>query len=141
MDASMSEGYNVSTDRTKLDVGTIHDFLSNRSYWAKGRTRETVIRSIENSFCFGLYDEQEKLVAFARVVTDYAVFACLMDVFVLEAYRGNGLGKRLIGSIMEHPLLQGLKRWQLSTRDAHGLYRLYGFRELADPDLHMEKVT
>ncbi len=136
----MNEGYTISTDRTKLDIETIHEFLSTRSYWAKGRTREIVIRSIEHSLCFGLYDEQEKLVAFARVVTDCAVFALLMDVFVLEAYRGRGLGKKLMEYIMQYPPLQGLKRWQLATNDAHGLYRRYGFKELASPEKHMEKV-
>jgi GNAT superfamily N-acetyltransferase len=137
----MGEGYTISTNKAKLDIGTIHDFLSTRSYWAKGRTREAVVRSIEHSLCFGLYDEQEKLVAFARVVTDCTIFAFLMDVFVLEPYRGRGLGRNLMEHIMQYPPLQGLKRWQLGTSDAHGLYRRYGFKELAAPEKHMEKVT
>jgi GNAT superfamily N-acetyltransferase len=136
----MIEGYTISTDKAKLDIDGIHDFLSTRSCWAKGRTRETVLKSIENSLCFGVYDERGKLVAFARVVTDCAVFAFLMDVFVLETYRGRGLGKKLMDYIMQYPPLQGLKRWQLGTNDAHGLYRRYGFKELAAPERHMEKV-
>jgi len=136
----MSEACTMSTDKAELDVDAIHDFLSNRSYWAKGRTRETVLKSIENSLCFGVYDERGKLVAFARVVTDCAVFAFLMDVFVLEAYRGRGVGKKLMEYVMQYPPLQEIKRWQLGTNDAHGLYRRYGFKELAAPERHMEKV-
>lgn len=136
----MNEDYRVSADKTMLDIDAIHEFLSTRSYWARGRTRETVVRSIENSLCFGVYDARGKMVAFARVATDCAVFSYLMDVFVLEGHRGRGLGKKLMDYITSFPPLQGLKRWQLATADAHGLYRRYGFRELAEPEKHMEKV-
>jgi GNAT superfamily N-acetyltransferase len=137
----MDEGYSISIDKSKLDIAVIHDYLSNRSYWAKGRTLEKVRRSIDNSLCFGVYDPQDKLVGFARVVTDLSVLAFLMDVFVLEQHRGRGLGKALIGHIMAYPPLGGIRRWQLGTNDAHGLYRKYGFTELAAPDKHMEKVN
>src|SRR5208337_2545568 len=113
------EGYSISIDKAKLDTAVIHDYLINRSYWAKGRTFETVRRSIENSLCFGVYDRQDKLVGFARVVTDLSVLAFLMDVFILEQHRGRGLGKALIGYITAYPPLGGIRRWQLGTSDAH----------------------
>jgi GNAT superfamily N-acetyltransferase len=122
----------ISTDPCLLDVGLIHDFLANRSYWATRRPLEVVQRSLENSLCFGLY-ERGRQVGFARVVTDRATFAWLCDVFVLEEYRGRGLAKWLIESVMNHPDLRGLRRVLLGTRDAHGLYRRYGFTPLADP--------
>jgi GNAT superfamily N-acetyltransferase len=127
----------ISTDTSLLDVSLIHDFLANRSYWAEGRPLEVVRRSIDNSLCFGLY-EQGKQVGFTRVVTDRATFAWLCDVFVLEAYRGRGLATWLIGCVMGHPALQGLRRVLLGTRDAHGLYERYGFTPLADPSRFME---
>jgi len=127
----------ISTDPGLLDVAMIHDFLANRSYWATGRPLEIVRRSLENSLCFGLY-AREYQVGFARVVTDWATFAWLCDVFVLEAYRGRGLSKWLIGCIMSHPVLQHVRRVLLGTRDAHGLYERYGFTLLADPARFME---
>ncbi|MGH9969797.1 MAG: GNAT family N-acetyltransferase [Pyrinomonadaceae bacterium] len=130
--------YVISTDRDRLDVSIIHDFLSNRSYWAQGRTPETVTRSINNSLNFGLF-KSDRQIGFARVVTDYATFAWLADVFVLEQYRAAGLGKWLIEVIMSHPDLQGFRRWVLATKDAHKLYRDFGFHELKRPERWMER--
>lgn len=132
--------YYTSTDKSKLDVDMVHTFLSERSYWAKGRKREAIIRSIENSICFGVYTEDHRQVGFARVLSDLAVFAWIMDVFILEDFRGRGLGKLLMGAIMEHPDLQGLERWGLGTKDAHGLYEQFGFRKLRTPETKMEKT-
>ena len=127
----------ISTDPRLLDVSLIHDFLANHSSWAVGRSLEVVRRALDNSLCFGLY-EQQRQVGFARVVTDRATFAWLCDVFVLEASRGRGLSKWLIACVMDHYALQGLRRVLLGTRDAHGLYERYGFQPLADPTRFME---
>jgi GNAT superfamily N-acetyltransferase len=127
----------VSTDPALLDLAFIHDFLAHRSYWAAGRPLEVVRRSIDHSLCFGLY-AQGRQVGFARVVTDRATFAWLCDVFVLEQYRGQGLGKWLVGCVLGHPALRGLRRVLLGTRDAHGLYARYGFTPLADPSRFLE---
>ena len=135
----MNNGYVISTDNSKLDVAVIHDFLSNRSYWGKGRTFETVQKTIDNSLCFGAYDKKDQLAGFARVVTDLTIFAYLMDVFILEDNRGRGLGKQLIDHIINYPDLQGIRFWRLDTNDAHGLYRKYGFKEPAFPGKIMEK--
>jgi GNAT superfamily N-acetyltransferase len=116
--------YLISTDPAKLDLAVIHGFLSNESYWAQGRPLDVMRRALEHSLCFGVYlgDEQMGL---ARVVTDYATFAWLCDVFILEAHRGPGLGKWLIQTVVAHPDLQGVLT-VLGTRDAHGLYQGYG---------------
>jgi GNAT superfamily N-acetyltransferase len=127
----------ISTDPTLLDLPLIHNFLSNRSYWAAGRPAEVVRRSLDNSLCFGLY-ERGRQVGLARAVTDRATFAWLCDVFVLEAYRGKGLAKWLIACVLGHPALQGLRRVLLGTRDAHGLYQRYGFTPLANPTRFLE---
>ncbi|MDX8340824.1 GNAT family N-acetyltransferase [Draconibacterium sp. IB214405] len=127
----------VSTDKTKLDIKLIHDYLSKESYWAVGRNIEVVQRSIENSLCFGLYIDN-KQIGFARVVTDYAVFAWIMDVFILKDYQGNGYGKKLMHAIMTHEKLQNLQRWGLGTDDAHGLYEQFGFKPLEKPQNMME---
>jgi len=127
----------VSTDRAKLNVDVIYTFLTN-SYWAKGIPREVVVRSIENSLCFGVYDGSGAQVGFTRVITDFATFAYIADVFVLESHQGRGLGKFLMECIKQHPNLQRLRRWTLSTRDAHGLYAQYGFTPLEWPDRYME---
>lgn len=124
--------YSISTEKSKLDIATIHDFLCNRSYWAKGRSLENVKKSIEHSMCFGLYDDSDRFLGFARAVTDQVAFAYLMDVFILEAFRGKGLGKILVKHVIEHPDLQ-VKFWLLGTVDAHGLYKKLGFTELNDP--------
>ncbi|MDD4903450.1 MAG: GNAT family N-acetyltransferase [Candidatus Bipolaricaulis sp.] len=124
----------ISTDRARLDVEVVHDFLCHFSYWAHGRPIEQVRRSIENSLCFGAYVGAAQ-VGFARVVTDYATFAWICDVFVLESHRGHGLGKQIIQAVVEHPALRDLRLMILATRDAHSLYSGYGgFRtiEVAD---------
>jgi GNAT superfamily N-acetyltransferase len=131
--------YIISTDKARLDLALIHDYLSNQSYWAQGRSLVTVHTSIEHSLCFGVYHEGRQ-VGFARVVTDYATFAWLCDVFVLEPHRGQGVGKRLIESVMAHPELQTVRLFLLATRDAHGLYRRYGdFETLPVPEKWMER--
>lgn len=132
------DGFTVSTEKEKLDRGVIHEFLRN-SYWAKGISREIVDRSIENSLCFGLY-EGEKLIGFARVITDEATFGYLSDVFVLERHRGRGLATWFMKVVMAHPDLRGIRRWMLATADAHGLYRKVGFAELSKPERIMEKL-
>jgi GNAT superfamily N-acetyltransferase len=126
----------VTTDSARLDEYLIHKVLS-ESYWAKGIPREIVARSIRNSLCFGVLRGGEQ-VGFARVISDYATFAYLADVFSLEDFRGRGLAKFLMQCIVQHPELQGLRRWTLATRDAHGLYAQFGFKPLAKPDRFME---
>ena len=139
MAAEWSRGnYVISTVKARLDLDLIHDFLSNSSFWAVGRSFETVQRSVEHSLCFGLY-EHEKQVGFARVVTDYATFAWVADVFVVESARGQGLGTWLVEVILAHPELQGFRRWSLATKDAHAIYRKFGFRELRRPERWMER--
>jgi len=127
----------VSTDRSRLDLNTIHNFLTN-CYWAKGIPRETVARSIEHSLCFGVYDGSGTQIGFARVVSDFATVAYLGDVFVVESHRGRGLSTWLMECIMQHPALQGLRRWILLTRDAHGLYAQFGFTPVKAPERYME---
>ena len=127
----------ISTDKTKLDIDLIHEYLSKESYWAKGRDIEIVKRSIDNSLCFGLY-YKDKQIGFVRVVTDFAVFAWIMDVFILKDYRGKGFGKKLMSAIMTHDKLQNLQRWGLGTDDAHGLYEQFGFKPLSKPQNMME---
>ncbi len=129
--------YTISTDRSRLDLDVIHGFLV-RSYWAEGRTRERVAQSIEHSVPFGLYHRAEQ-VGFARVLTDYVVLAFLSDVFVLEAHRGRGLGTWLVGVVTGLPELRPIRRWLLGTRDAHDLYRKFGFEE-PKPGILMERV-
>lgn len=130
-------GFLISTDRARLDLDVIHGYLT-ECYWAKGIPREVVARSIENSLCFGLYDGL-KQIGFARVISDYATYAYLGDVFVLDSYRARGLGKWLMHCIMSHPALQDLRRWTLLTRDAHGLYAQYGFTPPNTPGRYMER--
>lgn len=126
----------VTTDPARLNIDFIHGYLT-RSYWSEGISREVVERGIANSLCFGVY-EGDKQVGFARVVTDYATFAYLADVFIIESHRGKGLSKFLMECIVNDSRLQGLRRWVLGTRDAHGLYSQYGFKPLAKPDRFME---
>ena len=125
----------ISTDQARLDIDVIHGFLQT-SYWAQGRRRSVVERSIRNSLCFGVYMGPRQ-VAFARVVSDRAVFAYLMDVFVVPEYRGRGISKALMRAVLGHPDLQNLRVFLLGTQDAHGLYEQFGFRALAQPDLWM----
>ena len=128
----------ITTDRAELDVALIHRFLSQESTWAKGIPLATVQRSLETSLCFGGFLGREQ-VAFARVISDYATFANLVDVFVLPAHRGKGHSKAMMRAVLAHPDLQGLRRFTLATFDAHGLYRQFGFTEPANPQSFMER--
>jgi GNAT superfamily N-acetyltransferase len=128
--------FTITDRREDLDVEIIHNFLR-ESYWAKGIPRVLVEKGINNSLCFGLY-RNAKQVGFGRVISDYATFAYLSDVFVVPAFRGRGLGKWLVSCVMAHPELQGLRRWLLATLDAHGLYEQNGFVALRRPDVFME---
>ena len=130
--------YWITTDIARMDLDVIHDYLS-RVYWSEGIPRAVVERSMRNSVCFGLLCATEQ-VGFARVITDFATFAYVADVFVLERHRGRGLATWLMQFIMKHPNLQGLRRWALATRDAHRLYEKVGFRVL-NPDRWMEIIT
>ncbi|HEV2704646.1 MAG TPA: GNAT family N-acetyltransferase [Pyrinomonadaceae bacterium] len=132
--------YTISTDPARLDVEMIHRFLDESSYWARGRTLSTVRRSIEHSFNFGIYTGDGTQVGFARVITDYATFAWLADVFIVEAHRGRGLGKWLVKVILGHADLQGFRRWLLATKDAHEIYRQFGFDALRRPERFMERA-
>jgi GNAT superfamily N-acetyltransferase len=140
-----ADRYEISSDPARLDVDAIHAYLT-RSYWSPGIPREIVARAVANSLCFGAYEKAGgKQVGFARVVTDHATFAYLCDVYVLEAHQGHALGKRLMRVFMEHPTVIGARRVMLATRDAHGLYRQYGFvdttgntnlMEIVRPDIY-----
>jgi GNAT superfamily N-acetyltransferase len=132
------DGFVLSTDRERLDLKAIHEFLATDSYWAMQIPLETFARSAENSLCFGIYDSTGAQVGFARVISDFATFAYVADVFVLDSHRGHGLGKWLMECIQQHPQLQGLRRWVLTTRDAHGLYAQYGFTSPKFPERYME---
>jgi GNAT superfamily N-acetyltransferase len=128
----------ISTDKSKLQIDVIHGFLFT-SYWVEGRTIEEVENSIQHSFCFGVYENNQQI-GFARIVTDYTIFAYLMDVFVLPEYRGNGYSKQLIKAINEESKLQSCKVWMLKTVDAHGLYQQFGYTELSHPEKVMERI-
>lgn len=130
--------FTISTDPEKLDLRAVHAFLA-QSYWADGIPFDIVERSIQNSLCFGLYGKKGQI-GFARVISDFATYAYLADVYILEEYRGRGLATWLMECILQHPKLQGLRRWSLVTRDAHGLYKQFGFGPLARPEGYMEKV-
>lgn len=130
--------YTISTDPARLDVAAIHRYLSEESYWAKNIPRETVARAIAHSLNFGLYAPDGRLAGFARIVTDYATFAWLCDVFVLEEFRGKGLSKWLMTCVWAHPELQGLRRRMLATLDAHSLYTQFGFGPLPTPERFLE---
>lgn len=126
----------ISTDPARLDFAVIHGFLT-RAYWSEGISRALVEKAARHALCFGLYHGAAQI-GLARVISDYATYAYVADVFILEAYRGQGLGKWLMQSVRAYPELQGLRRWALATRDAHGLYRQVGFTALQNPDRHME---
>jgi len=131
------KGYRISSDHREMNVKSIHGFIS-QSYWAKDIPFETLTKAIDNSLCFGLFDNEGSQVGFARMITDRATYAYLADVYVLQDHRGKGLSKWLMQEIMSHPDLQGLRRMTLATMDAHGLYKKYGFTELANPTTFME---
>lgn len=128
----------ISTDKNKLQIGVIHAFLTN-SYWAKGRTINEVKKTIEHCLCFGVYLKGNQI-GFARVATDYTVFAYLMDVFILPENRGNGYSKQLMKAIIEEPQLSTCKVWMLKTKDAHNLYKQFGYTELQHPEKLMERL-
>ncbi|OIN25756.1 GNAT family N-acetyltransferase [Vibrio barjaei] len=130
--------YFISSDKRLLDIPLIHSELAN-SYWAKGIPLSVVEKSIEHSLCFGVYTTSNEQVGFARMITDRATFAYLSDVFVVEKAKGEGLGKQLIKAIDDHPELQGLRRIMLATSDAHGLYRQFGYQEVNNPQILMQK--
>lgn len=132
--------FTISTDRDRLQLDAIHKFLSEESYWARERTREQTETAIKNSLPFGVY-QGARQIGFARVVTDYATFAYLGDVYILEEFRGRGLSKWLMNVIVNHPDLQGFRRWVLATRDAHTLYEKFGFTALKHPARWMEKAA
>ena len=136
-DHFLKKGFQLSTDKALLDFETIYHYLHDESYWATGIPVERMQRAIQNSMCFGIYKDG-KQAGFARVVTDMASFGYICDVFVLTEYRGLGLSKWLIQSIVDHPDLQGLRRWSLATADAHGLYKQFGFVPLNKPANWME---
>jgi len=133
------DNYIISTDPTKLDIDSIADMLT-RAYWAQGRTPEMIAHYVQHSLVFGVYHEG-KQVGLARVVTDYATFAWLCDVFIHEDHRGHGLGKWLMETVHAHPDLQGLRRWLLATKDAHGLYKQFGWTQLDQPERWMNKFN
>ena len=134
----MTSEYTISTDKSRLDIPLIQQFLSQESYWAQNVPLDVVQRSIDNSLCFGVYQGDQQ-VGFARVITDQATFAYLADVFVLPQHRGNGLSKQLMATISNWPALQGLRRWMLATRDAHALYEQFGFTALDKPEIFMQR--
>ena len=133
----------ISTDRNRLPIDRIHKFLTEESYWAKERTLQQTVAAIENSLTFGVYENEkgENLIGFARVVSDYATFAYIGDVFIIKEFRGRGLSKWLMEIIVDHPDLQNLRRWILATRDAHALYEKFGFAALRFPERWMEKTA
>jgi len=133
------DSFTISTDPSRLDVNAITDMLS-RAYWAQGRTAEMIARYLQHSLAFGLYDGSRQI-GLARVVSDYTTFAWLCDVFIHEDYRGQGFGKWLMETIHSHPDLQNLKRWMLATKDAHGLYKQFGWVPLEPPERWMMKVN
>lgn len=129
--------FEISTKKKKLKVFDIHNFLR-ESYWAKGIPLSAVKKQIKNSFCFGVY-HNGKQIGYARVITDFTGFAYLCDVFIIEDYRGKGLSKILMEEILNHPKLKNVKSWMLATKDAHGLYKKYGFEPLEEPAKYMRK--
>ncbi|MEZ4793341.1 MAG: GNAT family N-acetyltransferase [Gelidibacter sp.] len=128
----------ISTDKTKLQLDVIHQFLST-AYWAKGRTLEDIKKTIEHCLCFGVYLDGTQI-GFARIATDYTVFAYLMDVFILQEYRGKGFSKQLMKTILDEPQLKSCKVWMLKTWDAHELYKQFGYTELKYPERVMERI-
>ncbi len=132
------ENFTISTDKNLLQIEVIHKFLSTESYWAKDRSLEKTQIAIKNSLCFGVYHE-EKQIGFARVISDFATFAYIGDVFILQEFRGNSLSKWLMEVMISHKDLQDLRRWILATKDAHKLYQQFEFTSLKFPERWMEK--
>lgn len=132
--------FSITTDKSKIDVNYVHETLSTKTFWALGREKEIVEKSIEFSMCFSIFENESKQVGFARVITDHITFAYLSDVFIDEDYRGRGLGQILLDTIYAHPDLQNINRWMLLTKDAHGLYEKYGFKITSKADWIMDKV-
>jgi len=139
MSIANEDGYEISDDRARLDLAVVHEFLTG-SYWSPGIPRETVERAVAMSWCFGLYAPHGALIGFGRLVTDYATYAYLCDVFVLDAYRGKGLGRWLMQTVFAHEATRGMRRITLATRDAHELYAQVGFAALSRPEIFMEIV-
>lgn len=139
-DTFLAKGYIISNDKSCINFDRLYQYLENESYWAKGVTVDRLKRAVENSLCFVIL-KQEEFAGFARVVTDKATFAYICDVFVLDEHRKLGLSKWLMQTILQHPELQGLRRWSLATSDAHGLYKQFGFAPLSKPDTWMEIYT
>jgi GNAT superfamily N-acetyltransferase len=131
--------YTISDDAGRLDLRAIHAYL-HQAYWCRGIPLETVERAVRASLCIGAYDRAGGQVGFARLISDYATFCYLSDVYVLEGHRGRGLSKAMLRMAVEHPLLQNLRRWSLVTADAHGLYAQFGFVAVAQPQRHMERL-
>ncbi len=141
----IKDDYEISTDKSKLDIPFIHQYLSTASYWAKNIPIDLVKKSIEGSVCFGVYDLQPgfpagKQIGFARMVTDCATFGYLADVFIIDQHRSKGLSKWLMETIINYPAFQPLRRWMLATRDAHGLYKQFDFTELDKPERIMQRL-
>ncbi|UUC45397.1 GNAT family N-acetyltransferase [Flavobacterium cerinum] len=131
------DAFTITTDKSKLDINVIHRYLSGESYWSKDIPIERIQKSIENALCFGVYHNDQQI-GYAKVVSDFSTMAYLGDVFILESYRGQGLSKQLMETIMSHPELQNLRRWILLTADAHELYKKYGWQPIASPEKWME---
>ncbi len=131
------DGFCISTDKSRLDIDAIHEFLSSKAYWCLNIPKDKVQTAIQNSFCFGVYQDK-KQIGFARIITDFSTIAYVGDVYILEEYRGKGLSKWLMETVMNHPNLRDLRRWILLTGDAHGLYRQFGWTNIADPTKWME---
>lgn len=136
----LAKGFSITTDNKALNIEMIFQYLDKDSYWSQGIAQDTLERAIANSLCFGVFHQQEQ-VGFARIVSDKATFAYLCDVFILPAFRGRGLSKWLVQTIVNHPDLQGLRRWSLATADAQGLYKQFGFTEITHPERWMQIFT
>jgi GNAT superfamily N-acetyltransferase len=139
-EVALADGFTVSDSRERLDIDEVYRFISEESYWGKGRPRAVFARALEHSMAFGLYTGEGRQIGFARVVTDRAIRAHLNDVYVLSTYRGRGLGKGLVGAVLDHPELATVGTWSLNTDDAHGLYASFGFGGLRRPESFMMRV-
>ncbi len=133
----LDKQFYISDDKSHLDVESIHNYLSEESYWSKGIPLKTVQDSIENSLCVGVFNNN-KTIGFARIISDFATYAYLCDVFVLREFQGKGISKKLMSFVMQHPKLKGLRRWSLMTKDAHGVYAQFGWKQMSSPDNAME---